>query len=109
MGDRLGIHGAVDTFFFLFGLKQIFPIFECNLCDRPGFWFISVEMLVAISADRWPAVVATELAGVSLFLLLEEFALKPRQVCGLRQVGLRLEGVTSGLRGCSLISCEVSL
>ena len=66
-------------------------------------------MLVAISADRWPAVVATELAGVSLFLLLEEFALKPRQVCGLRQVGLRLEGVTSGLRGCSLISCEVSL
>ncbi len=107
MGDRLGIHGAVDTFFW-FGLRQIFPISECNLCDRPGFWFISVVMLVEISPDRWPAVVVAELAGVSLFLLSGDFALKPRQVWGLRQVGLRPEGVTPGLRGCSLTICEVS-
>ena len=66
-------------------------------------------MLVAISADRWPAVVATELAGVSLFLLLEDFALKPRQVCGLRQVGLRLEVATLGLRPSSLAISEAYL
>ena len=57
-------------------------------------------LLVEISPDRWPAVVGTELH--------EDFALKPCQVWGLRQVGLRPEDVTPGLRGCILTSFEVS-
>ncbi len=64
--------------------------------------------LVQISADRWPPALATELAGVSLFLLREDSVSKLRQVWGLRQVGLRPEGVKPGLRQCSLTSSEVS-
>ena len=64
--------------------------------------------LVQISAGRWPAVVLTELAEISLRLLRDDFVSKPRQVWGLRPVGLRPEGVTPGLRQSSLTSSEDS-
>ena len=71
-------------------------------------WEIDSSELVQLSPDRWPAVAGTELAGNSLFLLREDFVSKPRQVWGLRHVGLGPEGLTPGLRRCSLTSSELS-
>ena len=64
--------------------------------------------LVQISAGRWPAGVLTELAEIFLRLLRDDFVSKPRQVWGLRPVGLRPEGVTPWLRQSSLTSSEDS-
>ena len=65
--------------------------------------------LVQISADRWPPAVATELTGISLFLLREDSVSKLRKSWGLRQVRLRPEGGKPGPRQSSLTSSEVSL
>ena len=65
--------------------------------------------LVPISPDRWPAVVGSEQDVVSIFLTVQESKTQPHQVWGLRQVGLRPEGVKPGLRRNSLTSSECFL
>ena len=58
---------------------------------------------------RWPAVVGTELAEVSVFLLFSDWKAETRQVRGPGQVGLCPERVTRGLRWRSLTSSGGSL
>ena len=65
--------------------------------------------LVPISPDRWPAVVGSEQDAVSVFLTVQGSKTQPHQVWGLRQVGLRPEGVKPGLRQNSLTSSECFL
>ena len=62
--------------------------------------------LVPISPDRWPAVVGSEPDVVSIFLIVQGSKTQPHQVWGLRQVGLRPEGVKPGLRRSHLTSSE---
>ena len=62
--------------------------------------------LVKISPDRWPAVVGTELAEVSVFLLFSDWKAETCQVRGLGQVVLCPERLTWGLRWSSLTSAE---
>ena len=58
---------------------------------------------------RWPAVVGTELAEVSVFLIFSDWKAETRQVRRPGQVGLCPERVTRGLRWSSLTSSGGSL
>ena len=64
MGDRLGIHGAVDTF--LLTLVFGFLFLELMKGRKEGREGVSGE-LVPISPDRWLAVVGSEQDVVSVF------------------------------------------
>ena len=119
MGDRLGIHGAVDTFVCLFLTDCWFHVYiyvggVFFLIQQKTWWekknmFLSDDArreLVPISPDRWPAAVGTELAEVSVFLTVQGSKTVPHLVWGPRQVGLRPEGPKPGLRRSSLTSSE---
>ena len=119
MGDRLGIHGAVDILLqqnWIVSrrileaeyLLEIIPVIWTSvlLSHWPGPVRVSVMWWVPISPVRWPAVIGTELAEISAFLPYLHLQTHSTQVWGPRRVGLRPERGKLRLRRSSLTSIE---